>query len=94
MADITELKVGKTVKCVFPKSPFFGRIGVVVGYEHDGWIRVVFTDDDVTRICHPNDLEITRLVDYEQYAKLRQEADDLHEENRKLTTIMEKKKDE
>lgn len=66
MAKITDLSIGTRVKCIFDKSPFFERKGTVTGFEYDGWIRVVWDDNTDTRVCHPNDVEIIRVVDYDQ----------------------------
>jgi hypothetical protein len=86
------LKIGSRVDCVFKESTWYGCRGTVVGFDCDGWIRVKWDDDETVRLAHPNDVEVVRMVEYSQYEKLRQEADDLHEENRKLTAIIEEAK--
>ena len=89
MADIFRINIGVRVLCVFKESPWYSRKGTVTAFEYDGWIKVRWDDDYAVGLCHPNDLEIVRVVDYDQYAKLRQEADDLHKENRRLTKLIE-----
>ena len=94
MADIFKLNIGTRVRCIFKGSDYFGCKGTVVGFEYDGWIKVKWDDTITSHSYHAMDVEIIKMVEYEQYEKLRQEADDLHEENRKLRKIIEEAKNE
>lgn len=60
MVRFTTMNLGDRVKCIYMRSAFYGRVGKVVGYECDGWIRIAFDGDSMTRVCHPNDLEIVK----------------------------------
>lgn len=65
MVKFIVLNMGDRVRCIFKQSPFYGRVGEVVGYECDGWIRVTWDGDEQTRICHPNDIEIVEEDQHE-----------------------------